>query len=547
MGKSTLIVGTNGAGKSTILDAVCFGLFGKPFRKIKKPLLVNSVNEKNLVVEITFTTNGRRYRVVRGIKPGIFEIYQNDVLINQTATVKDYQDYLEKNVLKMNWKSFTSIVILGSASFTPFMQLSAADRRAVVEDLLDIQVFSTMNVLVRQRIQENKEQIQRNSIEFKSEKSKLLYISNNIKAMEGTNDDKLRNLNLKKAELETEIDTIDHDIIRVNNVVDGISYDVQDKKTALSKHSKLIGLKGQIDNNKSRIEREIKFYDDNDTCPSCQQIIETTFKSDIIEAKKVTKHECEVGLDKLNGNIETLLKKINELEETEKALDKNKNILAGLETSKGSLEKRIQDINTEINEFDKSNSIVDTNKKLLKDTKEKIRTLENEKIDLSNQKSILEITTRLLKDSGLKSKIIKQYLPIINKKVNEYLASLEFFVQFHLDENFNEKLKARYLDEFAYANFSEGEKMKIDIALIFCWRAVAKMRNSAHTNLIILDEIFDSSLDAESVDNLLMIMNGVEKTTNVFVITHKKDQMVEKFERTLLFNKQKNFSKMTEE
>jgi len=544
-GKSTLIIGENGAGKSTILDAICYGLFGKPFRKVTKPSLVNSVNEKNLVVEIVFETNGREYRVLRGIKPNVFEIYQNNTLINQTATVKDYQDYLEKTILKMNYKSFTSIVILGSASFTPFMKLSAADRRIVVEDLLDIQVFSTMNVLVRQRILENKEQIQKNSIEYKSEKSKHLYVSNNIKAMLGKNDDKLNSLRSKKVELEKELELVEDSILYFKTEIAAIHFDVADKKAALKKHSKLIGLKGQIDNNKSRLEREINFYTTNNECPSCQQIIDETFKNDMIQSKLNTKHDCNEGLEKLAEGITDIVGRINRLDEEEKNLEKHKSLLSQYDASKKSFQSRIIDIQKEIDSFEKDNDLVETNKQLLAVTENNINDLEENKALLSEQKSVLEITTRLLKDGGIKAKIIKQYLPIINQRVNEYLRSLEFFVQFHLDENFGEKLKARHLDDFSYDNFSEGEKMKIDIALIMTWRAIAKMRNSVHTNLLILDEIFDSSLDTTSVDNLLGILNGVEKTTNVVVISHKKDQMIEKFDRTIKFEKQKNFSKHT--
>lgn len=545
-GNSTLIVGENGAGKSTCLDALCFVLFGKPFRRVNKSSLVNSVNDKNFVVEVEFETNGKKYNITRGIKPNIFKIFVDDVLLNQTATVRDYQDNLEKFILKMNYKSFTSIVILGAASFTPFMQLSAADRRSVVEDLLDIQVFSTMNVLVRQRIQENREQLTAVNIHLKSEKDKKKYIEKNLENVTTNNQNKMQILQDRKKELLQEVVVNRETRTKTQEKIEKIVLDEKSKRDALKKHSTMLGLKGQIDNNKNRLSREIQFYTDNDDCPSCKQEIDSVFKKNIIEKKKDTVDECDSGIVKISKEIDSIVTVINEMDRAEREHANNTNIIQTLDNNKTAIEKRIHEVEKEIVSISEENDIQENDRKNLLDVSDNIKKKEKTKQDLTEQKEILDITIKLLKDGGIKSRIIGQYLPVINSKVNHYLKTLDFFVQFNLDENFNESLKARHLDVFSYANFSEGEKTKIDLALIMTWREIAKLRNSVHTNLLILDEIFDSSLDSTGTENLMTILNQLETGTNVFVISHKKDQMIEKFDRTVTFEKHKNFSRIKE-
>lgn len=545
-GNSTLIVGENGAGKSTCLDALCFVLFGKPFRRVNKSSLVNSVNDKNFVVEVEFETNGKKYNITRGIKPNIFKIFVDGVLLNQTATVRDYQDNLEKFILKMNYKSFTSIVILGAASFTPFMQLSAADRRSVVEDLLDIQVFSTMNVLVRQRIQENREQLTAVNIHLKSEKDKKKYIEKNLENVTTNNQNKMQILQDRKKELLQEVVVNRETRTKTQEKIEKIVLDEKTKRDALKKHSTMLGLKGQIDNNKNRLSREIQFYTDNDDCPSCKQEIDSVFKKNIIEKKKDTVDECNSGIVKISKEIDSIVTVINEMDRAEREHANNTNIIQTLDNNKTAIEKRIHEVEKEIVSISEENDIQENDRKNLLDVSDNIKKKEKTKQDLTEQKEILDITIKLLKDGGIKSRIIGQYLPVINSKVNHYLKTLDFFVQFNLDENFNESLKARHLDVFSYANFSEGEKTKIDLALIMTWREIAKLRNSVHTNLLILDEIFDSSLDSTGTENLMTILNQLETGTNVFVISHKKDQMIEKFDRTVTFEKHKNFSRIKE-
>ena len=544
---TTLIIGDNGAGKSTILDALCFALFGKPFRRINKPSLINSVNGKNLVVELEFKVNGKEYKIVRGIKPNRFEIWQDDIMINQNSTVKDYQEQLEKFIIKMNYKSFTSIIILGSASFTPFMQLSAADRRLVIEDLLDIQVFSTMNVLVRQRMQENKEQARSSKIVQTMTQEKLGLIENNSK-------DSTENLlememlvEKKKTAVLNEHGDLSGQLAGVNT--EHAKFEMHFDQTSMEKfkkkHSKLLNVRGQVENNKNRIEKEISFYEINDHCPSCHQTIEKDFKEEIVTNKLTIVDECLDGLDNIDMELKDIVGRIN--------FEQNKQVkYVTLTNTVKQLKNNIDRVGIDYDNLcqelrnikDKIEKSSTKNTTLIESTKKELKDIHNKLLELSDEHAILEITMRLLKDGGIKSKIIKQYLPVINKKVNQYLSAMEFFVNFELDENFNESLKARHLDAFSYANFSEGEKMRIDLALLFTWRAVAKMRNSVHTNLLILDEIFDSSLDSAGTEEFLKIMLTLIGDTNVFVISHKTDQLIEKFDKTIHFEKYKNFSRI---
>jgi DNA repair exonuclease SbcCD ATPase subunit len=539
---NTLIVGTNGSGKSTMLDALCFGLFGKPFRSINKPNLVNSINSRDTVVEIEFSIGNKEYKIVRGIKPNVFEIYQDKVLLNQDAAVRDYQDYLEKFILKLNYKSFTQIVILGSASFTPFMQLSAADRRAIIEDLLDIQIFSVMNGLVRERLSTNKELTA-------AKKSEIALLEQKHELKKEYQDKLNEDIEVKVKEYEKEIllhrETIRtlHDEIdsleRTKKSLDETCIKIPEnekKITALKK------IESQIESKISKVGDDRSFYEHNADCPTCRQAITLEFKEGQLTELGTKEHELASALTELQTKITTQENVIAELRGKEKDLSNVRIQIAttntgikGLDETIKRLEKQIQDLRTP-----KQNSI-DTNE--LNVIQSQIKQAQEELKQLLDDKAYLDVASTLLKDTGIKTNIIKQYLPVINKLVNKYLTSMDFFVNFNLDEAFKETIKSRHRDDFSYHNFSEGEKQRIDMALMLTWRAVAKLKNSTNTNLLILDEIFDSSLDTSGTEDLMKILhelNGV----NLFVISHKGDVLQDKFMNTIRFEKVKNFSRI---
>lgn len=541
---NTLIVGENGAGKSTILDAITFALFGKAFRKINKPALINSVNEKNCLVEIEFETNGKSYKIVRGIKPNVFEIYMNDTMINQDSASKDYQEYLESTIIKMNYKSFTQIVILGSASFTPFMQLSTNDRRTVIEDLLDIQIFSTMNVIVKQKLQSNKEQLERNRIEITAKEDNKAYIEKTLASLKTNNDEKLRELeqqkehyNEEKKKLLTRVETIakerDELITKIANLSE-----------LRKQHTDFVKLQAKRDSDMKRCDKEKDFYNHSDNCPTCKQKIDESFKTQRIKELSI---EIDATLKHLaldDVTISTLVDSISNMENLAKKID---SITSEIKTSKNTMMHFVSMINETEDAIDKllhSDKLINDSKEELVNVTQDLITLNYRKEELLNERQYIETALVLLKDGGIKTKIIKQYLPIINKLINKYLSQMGFFVNFNINEQFEETIKSRYRDEFSYQNFSEGEKMRIDLALLFTWRAIAKMRNSVNTNLLLLDEVFDGSLDMNGTDEFLKIMWSMLSDTNTFVISHKTDQLTDRFQRTLRFEKHKNFSRI---
>ena len=540
---NTLIVGENGSGKSTLLDALCFALFGKAFRNINKPNLVNSINGKDTVVEVEFSTNNKSYKIVRGIKPNIFEIYCNNELINQEAASRDYQDYLERFVLKMNYKSFTQIVILGSASFTPFMQLSASDRRTIIEDLLDIQIFSTMNGIVKQRLSTNKENISIKKSDIELQKQEYTLKKDHL--------DKLNeDVESKVKEYEDEIQINNDSIERIQTEIQSLSNDIEElqrkvseKKDIENKVKQITKLESQIENNISKFHKDIDFFRNHDDCPTCRQSIAVEIKNKEVESLtgKVTK--LEQGLTELELKLNQEQNRLNEINELQKEIQEKQVTIATNNASITGINKYLQKLNTLINEL--KNSKVNTHKDelSLKKLKESLTSLENELKELIDEKTYYEAASNLLKDTGIKTKIIKQYLPIINKLVNKYLSSLDFFVNFNLDESFKETIKSRYRDEFSYHNFSEGEKQRIDMALMLTWRAVAKLKNSSNTNLLILDETFDSSLDSNGTEELMKLLQMLEDV-NLFVISHKGDILQDKFINVIKFVKEKNFSKV---
>jgi DNA repair exonuclease SbcCD ATPase subunit len=539
---TTLIVGENGAGKSTFLDAITFSLFGKPFRNINKPQLVNSINEKDCIVEIEFTIGKINYKVVRGIKPNIFEIYVDGDLLNQDAKSKDYQDYLEKVILKMNYKSFTQIVILGSTNFTPFMQLSAADRRTVIEDLLDIQIFSSMNVIVKNKLHTLKDEATQLKIQIDNTKDK---IDLHKKHLDELKKNTKEIVDAKKQEIEenrTSLHQLQVEGSQKEKQIDDLVFQVSDEEFTTKRFNKLNNLEAKIEGNIQKLEKDIEFYSVNSTCPTCDQAINNKEEKVHTCNNKIT--ELSKGLKKLKEENDAVLQRINTIKATQKELKTFEQDLVRINTSRSQIGKYIKKLADEITEIENKPAMSDEFKAQSKELLNALQTFNEKRKTVSEQTQHYDIVAQLLKDGGIKSKIIKQYVPVINKLVNKYLAAMDFFVNFNIDEEFKETIKSRHRDDFSYENFSEGEKKRIDLALLFTWRSVAKLKNSVNTNLLIFDEVFDGSLDINGTEEFMKLINMMNEGTNIFVITHKSDQMVDKFKHTIRFGKVKNFSQM---
>ncbi len=539
---TTLIVGENGAGKSTFLDAITFSLFGKPFRNINKPQLVNSINEKDCIVEIEFTIGKINYKVVRGIKPNTFEIYVDGDLLNQDAKSKDYQDYLEKVILKMNYKSFTQIVILGSTNFTPFMQLSAADRRTVIEDLLDIQIFSSMNVIVKNKLHTLKDEATQLKIQIDNTKDK---IDLHKKHLDELKKNTKEIVDAKKQEIEenrTSLHQLQVEGSQKEKQIDDLVFQVSDEEFTTKRFNKLNNLEAKIEGNIQKLEKDIEFYSVNSTCPTCDQAINNKEEKVHTCNNKIT--ELSKGLKKLKEENDAVLQRINTIKATQKELKTFEQDLVRINTSRSQIGKYIKKLADEITEIENKPAMSDEFKAQSKELLNALQTFNEKRKTVSEQTQNYDIVAQLLKDGGIKSKIIKQYVPVINKLVNKYLAAMDFFVNFNIDEEFKETIKSRHRDDFSYENFSEGEKKRIDLALLFTWRSVAKLKNSVNTNLLIFDEVFDGSLDINGTEEFMKLINMMNEGTNIFVITHKSDQMVDKFKHTIRFGKVKNFSQM---
>jgi len=541
---STLIVGENGAGKSSILDALSFALYGKPFRKVNKGMLVNTINGKNMVVELEFQIGKKEYKIRRGIKPNIFEIFQDNEIIDQNAESREYQEYLEKNILKLNFKSFSQIVVLGSASFVPFMQLSAQNRREVIEDLLDIEIFSTMNSLLKEKIQTNKNDIQKVDFAARSNAEKIELIKKHIQSLKQNNDDiikqkqdKIQGLQKEMAEHESEKQTI---FVSIEQLEEKI----KDQSALEKKLSKITALQNQLEAKYNKLEKELSFFNENDKCPTCFQDIGDDHKQQIIERDTSQVEQLKQARTQLEVEYNGVDSKITEILIINKQItDLNKNV-SNLNVKIQTLSSFVDGINKEISTLTSEGRDSEDNSSELRDARSDLKRAIEEKEELQKEKQVLDIAALLLRDSGIKTRIIKQYVPIMNKLINKYLASMDFFVNFELDENFQEKIKSRFRDEFTYDSFSEGEKMRIDLALLFTWRAIAKLRNSASTNLLIMDEVFDSSLDGSGTEEFLKIIDGLNKDTNIFIISHKGDQLYDKFHHVIKFEKHKNFSRI---
>ena len=539
---TTLIVGENGAGKSTFLDAITFSLFGKPFRNINKPQLVNSINEKDCVVEVEFMIGKKEYKVIRGIKPNLFEIYCDGSLLNQDAKAKDYQDHLEKLILKMNYKSFTQIVILGSTNFTPFMQLSAADRRTVIEDLLDIQIFSSMNVIVKNKLHTLKDEAAQLKIQIENTKDKIELHKKHLDELKKNTKEIL---DAKKKEFEENTQTLKDiavELTEKETQIETIVSSISDEETSTKKFQKLNQLEAKIEGNIQKLEKDIEFYSVNSTCPTCDQAINN--KEEKVHTCNSKISELTDGLTKLKEESDAVLQRINTIKTTQKELKALEQDLVRITTNRKQVRSYIAKLQEEIDVIESKPAMSDEFKAQSKQLLNALQAFNDKRKEVSEQLQNYDIVAQLLKDGGIKSKIIKQYVPVINKLVNKYLAAMDFFVNFNIDEEFKETIKSRHRDDFSYENFSEGEKKRIDLALLFTWRSVAKLKNSVNTNLLIFDEVFDGSLDSNGTEEFMKLINMMNDDANIFVISHKGDVLADKFKHTIKFAKVKNFSQM---
>ena len=539
---STLIIGENGAGKSTILDALCFGLFNKPFRQISKSQLINTINARDAIVEVEFETQNKNVKIIRGIKPNLFEIYVNDVMINQNANAKDYQKHLEQQILKFNYRSFTQVVILGSSTFVPFMQLNTKARREVVEDILDIKIFSLMNLVLKTKYREVATNIQETKYGQDLTNSK---IEMQEKYIEDAKSNRESLLNEKKTLVfnnEEEIFATTKQEFEVKKQIDSILEKMIGENKAVEKRDKLKDYQFSLKDKHNRNAKMIDFLEKNDDCPTCEQHIDKEFKTRSIQVREKDNVDLMEGLTKLSSEMNKVNTVLSEYKKLAKQVQTN-------EVEIGKYRSKIQQLNkfnarleAEIENIEE-NQIGKEDLKKLDKLKEKLYSLDLTSKKLKEELFYYDVAKNLLQDTGIKTKIVKQYLPIMNKLINTYLSSMDFFVNLNIDENFIDTIKSRYRDDFTYANFSEGEKIRIDLALLFTWRAVAKMKNSTNTNLLILDEIFDSSLDNDGTDAFLKILGTFDKE-NVFVISHKQDMLFDKFRNTIKFEKSRNFSRV---
>lgn len=540
--RTTLVIGENGAGKSTMLDAISFALYGKPFRPIRKPQLLNSINQKALEVEVFFRSGSRSYKVRRGIKPNIFEVWRDGELLNQDAASRDYQAYLEENVLKLNHKSFGQVVVLGSSTFVPFMQLTAANRREVIEDLLDIQIFTTMNTLLKEKVVSNKSEIQEIKYQIDLLKNRIESAKSHNESIRRMKETEVGRL---KTKMKEQLDYIEGEKKAIDDLMDeveGLVQSIADKPAVQKKLSELQEIERELRGRQRTLQKDMQFFESHDNCPTCKQGIEHDFKEEKVSKSRGKIEEINKALEQLSDKFEKIEGRLVEIDAVETTIsaknlemsEHRANVKLAMTTCKG--------IKDELVNAEKEVEAIDTSE--IQELEDELNAYHNKQNQLFDSRETLAIVGTLLKDGGIKTKIIKQYVPVMNKLINKYLAAMDFFVQFELDENFNETIKSRFRDVFSYGSFSEGEKLRIDLALLFTWRAVSKLRNSVSTNLLIMDEIMDSSLDATGTEEFLKIINELTNDSNVFIISHKGDQLYDKFEDVIRFEKVKEFSRI---
>jgi DNA repair exonuclease SbcCD ATPase subunit len=543
LSRTTLISGTNGSGKSTLLDAIVFGLYGKAFRKVNKAQLINSINGRETVVEIAFQIGQNNFMIRRGIKPNIFEIWKNGEMINQDAASRDYQAYLEQNILNLNYKSFNQIVVLGSATYIPFMELPAHTRRDIIEDLLDIQVFSTMNLLLKDKVNSNKEQITENSYQMDLTESKLSQAKEHNASIRKIREAEVDKVRLRMSEHIAKIEGETESIGILQDNIANLTSTISDKASQKSKLEKAKSIRRDLESSLRGHTKELAFYHDHDNCPTCKQGIEHTFKENIITEKSKKQTEIETALVQLAEKAKEYTDRIEEISKVEDVItDLNLTIGEHRATIKMS-KSALVSYKNELTQAEAELEEVDTSK--LQQYADTLTNYEVEQTDLFNHKEVLNIVQTMLRDGGIKTRIIRQYIPVMNKLINKYLGAFDLFVDFQLDENFNEVIKSRFRDQFSYASFSEGEKLRITLSIMLAWRSVAKLRNSVSTNLLLLDETLDGALDSVGIENLIDTLHNLNSDDNIFVISHRGHQFGDKFDSHIRFQKVKNFSEIT--
>ena len=542
--QTTLIIGKNGEGKSTILDALCFSLFGKPFRNVNKGQLVNSINGKGCLVEVEFDINGKEYKIIRGIKPNVFEIWCDNEMINQDAASRDYQKILEQQILRLNYKTFTQVVILGSASFVPFMQLSSSQRREVIEDILDIRIFSTMNTLLKEKAQETKDAITRTENDIRSAKDKVENQQTIIKTITEAKTTAIESIVSKISVNNAEILQTEGEIELIVSEIDTLKASINDKDNVTEDIDKAKSIKSKLLQKIETCEHHSEFFNEHDVCPSCNQDIAEEYKQSIVKDLNEKMLDNNTKINELETILTNLQEKLSEINKVVGQIT-DKNIeLSTRNSTITLLNKQIRELEAETQRVKSDTTNIDEEKGKLKELAQDALNKITEKNQLLEHRNIEEVANVLLKDTGIKTAIIREYLPAMNKLINKYLNAMDTYIHFELDEAFNEKIKSRFRDEFTYASFSEGEKMRIDLAILFTWRSIAKMKNSVNTNLLLLDEIFDSSLDTAGTDYFLTLMNTLGEHSNIFVISHKGDQLFDKFRSVVKFEKRNDFSVM---